>query len=107
MWGQVGASCEVHYSAAKAAALIGMTGPGAGGRSEWDHGQLRCAGRGGNGYDAFFSQEDKAVLADETPLCRLGTPEDVAQAVRFLGVAGSFLYYRAGAGREWRLRDIA
>ena len=31
-----------------------------------------------------FSLEDKQVLAQETPLCRLGTPEDVARAVRFL-----------------------
>ena len=30
------------------------------------------------------SEETKAALAEETPLGRLGTPQDVAQAVAFL-----------------------
>lgn len=30
------------------------------------------------------SDETKAALAEETPLCRLGTPQDVAQACAFL-----------------------
>ena len=40
---------------------------------------------------AVFSPEDKAALAEETPLCRLGAPEDVAAAVAFLASdAGAF-----------------
>ncbi len=84
MWGQVGGSCEVPYSAAKAA-VIGLTralakevGP-AGIR-------VNCVAPGViktdmmAGFDAAVLQE----LQEETPLCRLGTPEDVAQAVAFL-----------------------
>ena len=33
---------------------------------------------------ACFSQEEKQVIADETPLERLGAPEDIAKAVAFL-----------------------
>ena len=84
MWGQIGASCEVHYSTAKAA-LIGMTkalakevGP-AGVR-------VNCVAPGVIMTDmmAGFDDSTLAELADETPLCRLGKPEDVAAAVSFL-----------------------
>ena len=33
---------------------------------------------------ACFSVADRAAVADETPLCRTGSPEDVAQLVAFL-----------------------
>ena len=33
---------------------------------------------------AEFGPEERAALAEETPLSRLGTPEEVARAVRFL-----------------------
>ena len=84
MWGQTGGSCEVHYSTAKAA-LIGLTkalakevGP-AGIR-------VNCVAPGVIQTEmlAEFSRETLNDLAEETPLCRLGTPEDVAAAVSFL-----------------------
>ena len=84
MWGQVGASCEVHYSAAKAA-LIGMTkalakelGP--------SNIQVNCIAPGVIETDMLssFSAEDKKALADETPLCRIGTTADIAKAALFL-----------------------
>ena len=31
-----------------------------------------------------FDEATLSALADETPLCRLGTPEDIAYAVSFL-----------------------
>jgi 3-oxoacyl-[acyl-carrier protein] reductase len=31
-----------------------------------------------------FSEEDKSALAANTPLCRLGTPQDVAELAAFL-----------------------
>jgi 3-oxoacyl-[acyl-carrier protein] reductase len=84
IWGMVGASCEVHYSTAKAG-LIGMTkalakevGP--------SNIQVNCVAPGIIDTDmmAEFSEEDRSVLRDETPLMRLGTPEDVAYVVAFL-----------------------
>ena len=84
MWGQVGASCEVAYSACKAA-LIGMTkalakecGP--------SHVRVNCIAPGVIETDMLsgYSKEDLAALADETPLQRLGNPRDVARAALFL-----------------------
>ena len=84
MWGQVGASMEVHYSAAKAgvegltkalAKEVGLSGV-----------RVNAVSPGVVLTDmmAQFSDEDKAVLRDETPLNRLGAPEDVAHTVAFL-----------------------
>lgn len=84
MWGETGGSCEVHYSAAKAG-IIGMT-----------KALAKEVGLSGITVNAVspgviktdmlssFSQEDLSELERETPLNRLGTPEDVANAVRFL-----------------------
>ena len=84
MWGQVGASCEVAYSACKAA-LIGMgkalakeAGP-SGVRIN-----ILCPGVIQTDMLREYSKEDLQVLADGTPLSRLGTPEDVARAACFL-----------------------
>ena len=84
MWGKVGASCEVHYSAAKAG-LRGMTmalakelGP--------SHITVNCVEPGviETEMNASLDAETKLLLADETPLCRLGSAEEVAAAVCFL-----------------------
>lgn len=84
MWGQTGGSCEVHYSTAKAA-LIGLTkalakevGP-AGVR-------VNCVAPGVIRTEmlAELSEDTLNGLAEETPLCRLGSPDDVASAVSFL-----------------------
>lgn len=84
MWGVTGASCEVAYSAAKAG-LIGFTkalakelGP--------SNITVNCVAPGVictdmcNTLDTHVLQE----LTEETPLQRLGTPEDVSQALLFL-----------------------
>ncbi|MEG1406900.1 MAG: SDR family oxidoreductase, partial [Ruthenibacterium sp.] len=84
MWGQVGASCEVHYSAAKAA-VIGLTKALA--KEEAPSGiTVNCVAPGVIETDmmATFSAEDKAALAAETPLERLGSAEDIAGATAFL-----------------------
>jgi len=84
MWGQTGASCEVHYSTAKAA-LIGLTKALA---KEVGPSGIRVNAVSPGAIDtdimAGFSAEDKAALAEETPLCRIGKPEEVAAAVAFL-----------------------
>ncbi len=84
MWGEVGASMEVHYSTAKAG-LIGLT-----------KALAKEVGLSGVRVNAVspgvvltdmmnsFSESDKEILKDETPLNTLGTPEDIANAVSFL-----------------------
>lgn len=84
MWGQVGASCEADYSAAKAA-VIGLTKALA--KEEGPSGiTVNCVAPGAVDTEmlAAFSAQDKAALSEETPLCRLGTPEDIAAAAAFL-----------------------
>ena len=84
MWGKTGASCEVHYSASKAA-LRGMTmalakevGPSGITVNAIEPGVIMtdmCAG---------FDEQTLSSLADETPLCRLGQPSDVSELAYFL-----------------------
>ena len=89
MWGQVGGSCEVAYSAAKAG-LIGLTKALA--KEEGPSGvTVNCVAPGVIDTDmmASFSAEDKAALAEETPLGALGTPKQVADALVFLAGDGA------------------
>ncbi|MBQ3089095.1 MAG: glucose 1-dehydrogenase [Oscillospiraceae bacterium] len=84
MWGQVGGSCEVAYSAAKGAviafskALAKEAGPSG----------IRvncvCPGLIQTDMNAHLAPEDLDALREETPLARLGTAADVARAVCFL-----------------------
>lgn len=84
MWGIAGASCEALYSASKAA-VIGLTKALA---KELGPSRVRvcCVAPGVIDTDmmAGFGPEEREALAEETPLSRLGTPEEVARAVRFL-----------------------
>ena len=94
MWGQTGGSCEVHYSAAKAG-LIGLTKALA--IEEGPSGiTVNCVAPGVIDTDmmAAFTAEDKAALAEETPVGRLGTADEVAQLLVFL--AGESAGYITG-----------
>lgn len=92
MWGKTGASCEVHYSAAKAG-LRGMTmalakelGPSGI--------TVNCVEPGviDTDMNGELDESIRAELADATPLCRIGRPEEVASAVLFLvSSAASFI----------------
>lgn len=84
MWGEVGASMEVHYSASKAG-LIGLTKALAK--------EVGLSGITVNAVSpgvvltdmmAQFSDEDKKSLADDTPMGKLGNVEDIASAVSYL-----------------------
>ena len=84
MWGVTGGSCETAYSAAKAG-VIGLTkalakelGP--------SHVRVNCVAPGviDTDMNGHLSREDLDALARETPLERLGSPEDVARCVCFL-----------------------
>lgn len=84
MWGQVGASCEVAYSACKAA-LIGLT-KGLAKETGPSRVRVNCLCPGVIETDMMkdYSPRDKAALRDETPLGRLGTPGDIARSAYFL-----------------------
>ena len=83
MWGLRGASCEVTYCCTKAA-LIALT------RSlalelAPSHIRVNCVAPGVIDTDMVqvLGQETLDALAEQTPLGRLGTPEDIAHAVAF------------------------
>lgn len=89
MWGQVGASCEVAYSATKGAviaytkALAQEVGP--------SNIRVNCIAPGviATEMNAHLSPEDLEALADETPLGRIGTPEECAACALFLASDGA------------------
>ena len=84
MWGQVGASCEVAYSATKAA-LIGFTkalakevGPSGITVNAIAPGVIATEMNGA------LDGATLEALCEETPLGRLGTPDEIARAALFL-----------------------
>lgn len=84
MWGQVGASCEAAYSAAKAG-VIGLTKALA--KEEGPSGvRVNCLAPGviDTPMNGDLSLEDLDALREETPLERIGTPEETAKAAAFL-----------------------
>ena len=81
MWGVTGGSCETAYSASKAA-VIGLTkvlakelGPSGI--------AVNCVAPGViiTRMNSVYSEEVMQDLSEQTPLERIGTPEDVAEAV--------------------------
>ena len=92
MWGQVGASCETAYSAAKAG-LIGLTKALA--KEVGPSGiRVNCVAPGliDTDMNAHLKPDDIAAIAEETPLGRMGKPEEVAAAASFLaGEEASFI----------------
>ena len=84
MWGVVGASCETVYAATKAAlqnmarSLAKEVGPSGV--------RINCVAPGAVMKDMMggFTEEEIAALAYDTPLGRLATCEDIAQAADFL-----------------------
>lgn len=83
-WGVHGASMEAAYSASKAA-LIGLTKALA---KELGPSGIRVNSIAPGVIEtdmlSDFSAADKAALIDQTPLCRLGSPDDVARLALFL-----------------------
>ncbi len=84
MWGLRGASCEVTYSATKAA-LIALTRSLANELAPTNI-RVNCVAPGVIQTDMLSSLPPEALpqLAEETPLRRLGRPEDVAAAISYL-----------------------
>ena len=84
IWGITGASCEVHYSASKAA-VIGFTkalakelGP--------SNITVNCVAPGivNTDMNKFFTPEISQELKYDTPLGRFCEPEEIAKTVKFL-----------------------
>ena len=84
IWGISGASCEVHYSITKAG-IIGMTKALA---KEVGPSNIRvnsiAPGVINTDMLSGYNEEDIDALVEETPLMRLGTPEDIANCAIFL-----------------------
>ncbi len=84
VWGQVGASCESHYAASKAA-LIGLSKSLA---QELGPSGIRvnCVAPGviDTEMNAMHSGETMRELAGQTPLGRIGTAAEVADSVLYL-----------------------
>lgn len=84
MWGLVGASCEALYSASKAA-VIGLTKSLA--KELGPSGiTVNAVAPGVINTDMIGGIDKRAIdeLVAETPLCRIGSPEDVANVICFL-----------------------
>lgn len=89
MWGQVGGSCEVAYSATKGAvvaftkALAQEVGP--------SHITVNSIAPGVIQTDmmAFASEEVLDMLREETPLNTIGQPRDIAETAFFLAGEGA------------------
>lgn len=84
MWGEVGASTEAVYSAAKAG-VIGLTKALA---KELGPSGIRvnCLSPGfiDTPMNSCFGEDVRVEIADETPLCRIGTPREAAECAYFL-----------------------
>lgn len=103
MWGETGGSCEVHYSAAKAG-LIGLTKALA--KELAPSGiTVNAVSPGAIDTDMMrrLGAETCRAVAEDTPMERLGTPEEVAAAVLFLAgertgyITGQILSVNGGA----------
>ena len=84
IWGMVGGSCEVHYSAAKAG-LIGMSKALA---KELGPSNIRvnviAPGDIDTDMNKHLSSEGIEKIKEETPLGKIGKPIDIARCVKWL-----------------------
>ena len=89
MWGTVGSSCEVCYSSTKAA-LIGFTKALA--KEVGPSGitvNAIAPGLIDTDMNSSLSEEDKTEIYWQTPLMRIGKPEEVSSAMLFLASEGA------------------
>ena len=91
VWGNVGASCEVAYSACKGGinsftkALAKELAP-----SNIQVNAIAC-GCIDTQMNACFSEEERTALTEEIPVGRFGTPEEVAELVLRLADTSAYL----------------
>lgn len=84
VWGEVGGSCESVYSASKAA-LLGFTKALAK-ELGWSKVRVNSVSPGviDTPMNSHFTAEEMSLLRDEIPMGRIGTGDDVANAVVYL-----------------------
>lgn len=84
VWGEVGGSCESVYSASKAA-LLGFTKALAK-ELGWSKIRVNSVSPGviDTPMNSHFTAEEMSLLRDEIPMGRIGTGDDVANAVVYL-----------------------
>lgn len=84
IWGIVGASCEVAYSVSKAG-IDGMTKALA---KELGPSNIRvnsiAPGLIDTGMNNDLTKEELDNIINETPLCKIGKPEDIAKCIKWL-----------------------
>lgn len=89
MWGETGGSCEVHYSASKAA-VIGFTKALA--KELGPSGiTVNCVSPGiiETDMNKNVDTQELEALVGEIPACRMGKPADIAETVCFLASAAA------------------
>ena len=105
IWGEIGAACEVHYSASKAA-IIGMTKALA---KELAPSGIRvncvCPGFVDTDMTAAYSDEDMEIIKSEIPQNRTAKPCEIAKSVYFLSSdAASYITGQVlGVNGGWRI----
>ncbi len=84
IFGMVGGACEAHYSATKAG-IIGLTKALAL-ETSLSGIRVNCVAPGAiaTPMNASLSPETIALIEEETPMGRLGRPEEIAEAIYFL-----------------------
>ena len=91
VWGNVGASCEVAYSASKGGinaftkALAKELAP--------SNIQVNAVAPGAvdTRMNAFLEAEEKRMLLEEIPVGRMASPEEIAELIFSLATAGPYL----------------
>lgn len=83
IWGMIGASCEVHYSVAKAG-IIALTKSLAKELAPSNI-HVNCVAPGviDTDMNGDFTEEEMKDITDEIPMMKLGLPQDIAEAVLF------------------------
>ena len=84
IWGKVGASMETIYSASKGAVIVFTMALAKELAPSGICVNCVCPGVIDTDMLLEYNEEDKKELKNQTPLNRLGTPQDVADAVYFL-----------------------
>ena len=84
IWGMVGASCEVAYSVSKAG-VDGLTKALA---KEWGPSNIRinsiAPGIIKTEMNSMFSKDEENMIKKEIPLDKIGKPEDITKAIKWL-----------------------